>query len=324
FGSSWLDQRSFRWAPQIIATNSWRRSIARGISTRIFGRSTGSTAGCAGFGEAPTKKSGGSCTSPAGRSTRDGGSTTIRTRPTTTRPDTVSARTPSHPASTFQSAATKVSHTPSRLCPLNRPCNRARIRHIARIELSYAATYLAQWRRSPAPPVRDPGARHDRGPHGSPCRPADRRSDRHESRHDDARLGACVASAIRAAIHRDRAVIARRFYRRVRTACLGGGRARAAPAFGRAQGAMVVCFKPARRDRSSGSPAVLVRVCLAGRSAGPAGVSHGALSQVGALLARHALALGCSLQRAPRLVRLLRDFAGCNAAGRKRHARDRG
>src|SRR5262249_61028060 len=115
-----------------------------------------------------------------------------------------------------------------------------------------------------------------------------------------------------------------RFYGRVRTAGLGGGRARAAPAFGRAQGAMEVCFKPARRDRSSRSPAVLVGVGLAWRSAGRTGVSDGALSQVGALLTRHALALGCSLQRAPRLVRLLRVFAGCNAAGRKRHAPDRG
>lgn len=37
--------------------------------------------------------------------------------------------------------------------PLNRPRNRARIWHVARIELSDAATYLAQGRRSPAPLV---------------------------------------------------------------------------------------------------------------------------------------------------------------------------
>src|SRR6266404_4067256 len=46
----------------------------------------------------------------------------------------------------------------------------------------------------------------------------------------------------------------------------------------------------ARRDRSSRGPAVLVRVRVAGRSAGPAGVSNGALSQVGAILTGHALA----------------------------------
>jgi len=41
-----------------MATNSWRRSTARGISIRIFGRSIGSIAGCAGFGAARTKKFG--------------------------------------------------------------------------------------------------------------------------------------------------------------------------------------------------------------------------------------------------------------------------
>ena len=43
---------------------------SRGISTPTSGRSTGSTAGCVGFGAAPTKKSGDSRTSRAGRSTR--------------------------------------------------------------------------------------------------------------------------------------------------------------------------------------------------------------------------------------------------------------
>ena len=41
-------------------------------------------------------------------------------------PDTASACTPSHPASMFQSAVMRVNPIPSRSCPLNRPCNRAR------------------------------------------------------------------------------------------------------------------------------------------------------------------------------------------------------
>ena len=82
--------------------------------------------GCAGFGEAPTKKSGDSCTSPAGQSTRNGCSIAIQIRPTTTRPDIASGCTPSHPASMFQSVIMRVRPTPSRSCRLNQPCNRAR------------------------------------------------------------------------------------------------------------------------------------------------------------------------------------------------------
>src|SRR5258708_10553966 len=104
----------------------------------------------------------------------------------------------------------------------------------------------------------------------------------------------------------------------------GGGRARAAPAFERTQGPLGVCFEPARRDRSSRGPAVLVRVRVAGRSAGPAGVSNGALSQVGAILTGHALAARRSLQRTPCVVRLLRHFTWCDAGRCERHARDRG
>src|SRR5215831_15055787 len=98
------------------------------------------------------------------------------------------------------------------------------------------------------------------------------------------------------------------------------GRARAAPAFERTQGPLGVCFEPARRDRSSGGPAVLVRIRLAGRSAGPAGVSNGALSQVGAILTGHALAARRALQRAPCVVRLLRHLTGCDAGRCQHHA----
>jgi hypothetical protein len=53
-------------------------------------------------------------TSRAGRSTRDGCSTTTRTQPTTTRRDIASGRTPLRPASMFQSAVKRVSRIPSR------------------------------------------------------------------------------------------------------------------------------------------------------------------------------------------------------------------
>ena len=68
---------------------------SKGHIDPIFGRSTVSTAGYAGFGEAPTKKSGDACISPAGRSTRNGCSTAIRTRQTTSRPAIASGCTPS-------------------------------------------------------------------------------------------------------------------------------------------------------------------------------------------------------------------------------------
>jgi hypothetical protein len=99
---------------------------SKGISSRIFGRSTGSIAGYAGFGTAQTKKSGVSRTSRAARSTRDGCSTTIRAQRTTTRPGTASAFTPLPPASMFQSVDMRVSPIPSRSCRLNRRGNRVK------------------------------------------------------------------------------------------------------------------------------------------------------------------------------------------------------
>src|SRR6266446_3500702 len=86
---------------------------------------------------------------------------------------------------------------------------------------------------------------------------------------------------------------------------------------------MEVRFEPARCDRPSRGLAVLARIPVAGRSAGPARVSDGPLSQVGALLARHAFAVGRALQRAPRAIRLFRDFDWCDIARRQHHARDR-
>src|SRR5215471_11083358 len=67
---------------------------------------------------------------------------------------------------------------------------------------------------------------------------------------------------------------------------------------------MEVRFEPARCDRPSRGLAVLARIPGAGRSAGPAGLSDGLLSQVGALFPCHAFAVGRALQRAPRAVRL--------------------
>jgi hypothetical protein len=92
-----------------------------------LGRSTGSIAGCAGFGTAPTKKSGVSRTSRAARSARDGCSTTIRAQRTTTRPGTASACTPLPPASMFQSVDMSAGPIPSRSCPSSQPRNRAGI-----------------------------------------------------------------------------------------------------------------------------------------------------------------------------------------------------
>src|SRR5215813_8937688 len=65
---------------------------------------------------------------------------------------------------------------------------------------------------------------------------------------------------------------------------------------------MEVRLEPARCDRPSRRLAVLACICVARRSAGPARISDGPLSQVGALLARHAFAVGRALQRAPRAI----------------------
>src|ERR1700746_2706515 len=91
----------------------------------------------------------------------------------------------------------------------------------------------------------------------------------------------------------------------------------------RAQGAMEVRLEPARCDRPPRRLAVLACICVARRSAGPARVSDGPLSQVGALLARHAFAVGRSLQRASRAIRLFCDLARRNAGRCKHHARHR-
>src|SRR6266702_5107049 len=86
---------------------------------------------------------------------------------------------------------------------------------------------------------------------------------------------------------------------------------------------MEVRFEPARCDRPSRGLAVLARIPVADRSAGPARVSDGPLSQVGALFPCDAFAVGRALQRAPRAVRLFRDFDWCDIARRQHHARDR-
>jgi hypothetical protein len=275
------------------------------------------------FGAAPTKKWGDSCTSRAGRSTRDACSATIRTQPTTTRPDIASACTPSYLASMFQSVVMRVS-----------PHLQGRVRRTGQvIEREYGIS-LGESSAMPRHIWRSGG---------------DLRRRLYEILEHGAigdRTGLIVGRLIVVLIVTNLVTMALdsvpalqaqygplfiaiellslvvftvEYGLRVWVAAEHAPHRHSSERKARWE----FCFEPARRDRSSRGPAVLVRICLAGRSAGPAGVSDGALSQVGALLTRHALAARCSLRRAPCFVRLLRHFTGRDAARRKRHARGR-